>query len=102
MMVVKGDEPHGDLLRNPGNKMVSPARPPVVGDDELQHVLVVWKKAVVDRNADDVPILSVLPFLQCDVPELQPLENPLPARNLPRVAGVGVGMGDARLPPPPS
>ena len=85
MMVVKGDEPHGDLLRNPGNKMVSPARPPVVGDNELQHVPVVWKKAVVDRNADDVPILFSFPFIKGNITKFQPLENPLPTRDLPRV-----------------
>ena len=76
--------------------MVSPACPPVVGDDELQHVLVIRKGTVIHHDADDVPILPRLPFLQGDVPELQPLENPLPTRDLPRVPRVRIGMGDAQ------
>lgn len=95
-MVIKGDEPHRDPLRNPGNEMVSPACPPVVGDDELQHVLVFGKEPssiMMPMTSQSCPAFRSSKAMS---PSSSRLKNPLPTRDLPRVPRVRIGMGDAQ------
>ena len=79
-----------------GNKVVTAARPPVIVDDPFDHVLERRQNRIVQIDTDDVPILPLDPFLKPLERDFQPLENPLPARDLTGIHRVAVGVVHAQ------